>query len=47
MQNRLSPPAAVPLPLPRDIRLAIASPAARPPEGDGWLHESSMTAIGS
>jgi hypothetical protein len=39
MQNRRFTPAAAPLPLPRDTRLAIVSPAARPPDGDGWLHE--------
>jgi bifunctional non-homologous end joining protein LigD len=39
MQNRRFTPAAAALPLPRDIRVAIVSPAARPPDGDGWRHE--------
>jgi bifunctional non-homologous end joining protein LigD len=33
------PRGAVPANLPADIRLQIVSPCARPPEGDGWLHE--------
>ena len=33
------PSGAVPASLPADIRLQIVSPCARPPDGDGWLHE--------
>jgi bifunctional non-homologous end joining protein LigD len=31
--------AAVRSALPSYIRVAVVSPAARPPEGNGWLHE--------
>jgi bifunctional non-homologous end joining protein LigD len=27
------------MPIPRDIKLQIVSPAAEPPKGEGWLHE--------
>ena len=30
---------AVPASVPAHIRLQIVSPSARPPDGDGWLHE--------
>jgi hypothetical protein len=33
------PPAAVRAEIPHPIRLQIVSPCAKPPEGDGWLHE--------
>src|SRR5437763_3482723 len=33
------PSSAVPANLPSDIRLQIVSACARPPDGDGWLHE--------
>jgi bifunctional non-homologous end joining protein LigD len=33
------PPAAVRAGLPPSLRLQIVSPAAKPPTGDGWLHE--------
>jgi bifunctional non-homologous end joining protein LigD len=39
MQNLALPSGAAPSPLPGRIRLAIASPSIRPPEGDDWLHE--------
>ena len=39
MQSLRFPSAAVPAGLPAPIRLPVVSPAARPPEGEGWLHE--------
>jgi bifunctional non-homologous end joining protein LigD len=39
LPNFAFPHAAAPSALPATIRLAVASSSARPPEGDGWLHE--------
>jgi len=33
------PAAAITARVPADVRLQIVSPSARPPNGNGWLHE--------
>jgi bifunctional non-homologous end joining protein LigD len=39
MNNIRFPSNAVPAGIPARIRLPVVSPSARPPEGEGWLHE--------
>jgi ATP-dependent DNA ligase len=39
MTTFLLPTGAIPADLPQRLRLQLASPTSKPPDGDGWLHE--------